>query len=38
MWEGLADEVTISLLLEGRAPRAVTITLIGEEVFIGPVP
>ena len=35
-WEGLADEVTINLLAVGTAyPCANTVTLIGEEVFIG---
>lgn len=34
-WEGLADEVTISLLAVGSGePRAATVTLIGEEVFM----
>jgi hypothetical protein len=34
-WEGLADEVAINLLAVGtRAPRAATVTLIGEEVFV----
>jgi hypothetical protein len=36
MWEGLADEVTIHLLAEGgNPPRANTVTLIGEEAFVG---
>ncbi len=36
MWEGLADEVTINLLSSGNGgPQANTVTLIGEEVFIG---
>jgi len=35
-WEGLADEVAINLLaLGGSELRANTVTLIGEEVFIG---
>jgi hypothetical protein len=35
-WEGLADEVTISLLATGSGtPRAGRVTLIGEEVFVG---
>jgi hypothetical protein len=35
-WEGLADEVTINLLAVGTDyPCANTVTLIGEEVFIG---
>jgi hypothetical protein len=35
-WEGLADEVTINLLaLGGEEPLANTVTLIGEEVFVG---
>jgi len=34
-WEGLADEVAINLLAEGSGARANTVTLIGEEVFIG---
>lgn len=34
-WEGLADEVEISLLaVGGGEPRATTVTLIGEEVFV----
>lgn len=34
-WEGLADEVTISLLAVGSGlPRAAAVTLIGEEVFL----
>ena len=33
-WEGLADEVTISLFAEGGEPRANVVTLIGEEVFV----
>jgi hypothetical protein len=34
-WEGLADEVSIHLLAVGEeAPRAATVTLIGEEVFV----
>jgi len=34
-WEGLADEVSINLLAVGAdTPRAATVTLIGEEVFI----
>ena len=34
-WEGLADEVTISLLAVGdMPPRAAKVTLIGEEVFV----
>ena len=36
MWEGLADEVAINLLAVGQDQQhANTITLIGEEVFIG---
>jgi hypothetical protein len=34
-WEGLADEVVINLLAVGGEPRANTVTLIGEEVFVG---
>jgi hypothetical protein len=35
-WEGLADEVAINLLAVGTGePRANTVTLIGEEVFVG---
>ena len=35
LWEGLSDEVTISLLaLGGTTPRAAQLTLIGEEVFV----
>jgi hypothetical protein len=34
-WEGLADEVAINLLATGGGPRANTVTLIGEEVFVG---
>jgi hypothetical protein len=35
-WPGLADEVAINLLAVGSGqPRANTVTLIGEEVFIG---
>jgi len=35
-WEGLADEVEINLLAVGNpdGPRAATITLIGEEIFL----
>ena len=34
-WEGLADEVSINLLAVGSgAPRAATVTLIGEEIFV----
>lgn len=34
-WEGLADEVTISLLATGSGmPRAGRVTLIGEQVFV----
>jgi hypothetical protein len=34
-WEGLADEVSIHLLAVGsETPRAATVTLIGEEVFV----
>jgi hypothetical protein len=34
-WEGLSDEVTISLLaLGGAAPRAASVTLIGEQVHV----
>jgi hypothetical protein len=36
LWEGLADEVAINLLaIGGVTPQANTVTLIGEEVFIG---
>ena len=36
IWEGLADEVEINLLSLGTStPHANTVTLIGEEVFIG---
>jgi hypothetical protein len=36
LWEGLADEVAINLLAVGSSgPRSNTVTLIGEEVFIG---
>jgi hypothetical protein len=35
VWEGLADEVSIHLLALGEEPRANTVTLIGEEVFVG---
>ena len=36
IWEGLSDEVSINLLAEGpQGPLANTVTLIGEEVFIG---
>jgi len=35
-WEGLADEVAINLLAVGSGkPRANTVTLIGEDVFVG---
>ncbi len=35
LWTGLADEVEISLLaVGGDEPRAATVTLIGEEVFV----
>lgn len=34
-WEGMADEVTINLMAVGGEPQANTITLIGEEVFVG---
>jgi len=35
-WEGLADEVAINLLAMGSSdPQANTVTLIGEEVFVG---
>jgi hypothetical protein len=35
LWEGLADEVAINLLATGSGkPRANTVTLIGEEVFV----
>ena len=34
-WEGLADEVAINLLAVGSQARSNTVTLIGEEVFIG---
>jgi hypothetical protein len=36
--KGLADEVSITLLAVGGQPRVNTITLIGEEVFVGRVP
>jgi hypothetical protein len=36
--KGLADEVSINLLAVGGQPRVNTITLIGEEVFVGSVP
>jgi len=36
LWEGLSDEVAINLLATGSGePRANTVTLIGEEVFVG---
>ncbi len=36
IWEGLADEVSINLLAMGSGePKGNTITLIGEEVFVG---
>jgi len=36
LWEGLADEVAINLLATGGAEvRGNTVTLIGEEVFVG---
>ena len=36
LWEGLADEVSINLLAIGSSePRANTVTLIGEEAFVG---
>ena len=34
-WEGLADEVAINLLAVGGDPRGNTVTLIGEQVFVG---
>jgi hypothetical protein len=34
-WEGLADEVAINMLAVGGELRGNTVTLIGEEVFIG---
>jgi hypothetical protein len=35
-WEGLADEVTINMLGVGTdQPRAASVTLIGEQVFVG---
>jgi len=34
-WEGLADEVTITLFAAGPEPRANIVTLIGELVYIG---
>jgi hypothetical protein len=35
-WEGLADEVAINLLaVRGEERWANTVTLIGEEVFVG---
>jgi hypothetical protein len=34
-WEGLADEVAINLLAVGGELRGNTVTLIGEEVFVG---
>lgn len=36
--KGLADEVSINLLAEGGQSRANTVTLIGEEIFVGSVP
>ena len=34
-WEGLADEVTISMLaVGGETPQANTVTLLGEEIFV----
>jgi hypothetical protein len=34
-WEGLADEVSINMLALGAGePRATSVTLIGEEVFV----
>ncbi|HET7090634.1 MAG TPA: hypothetical protein VFL17_18535, partial [Anaerolineae bacterium] len=38
LWEGLADEVEINLTAVGGDVRANTVTLIGEEVFIGSAP
>lgn len=36
LWEGLANEVSINLLAIGaQAPQGNTVTLIGEEVFVG---
>jgi hypothetical protein len=36
MWEGLADEVAINLLaVGGSEPKGNSVTLIGEEVFVG---
>ena len=36
LWEGLADEVAINLLAIGaEVPQGNTVTLIGEEVFVG---
>jgi hypothetical protein len=35
---GLADEVSINLLAVGSQPNANTITLIGEEIFVGSLP
>ena len=35
---GLADEVSINLLAVGSQPSANTITLIGEEIFVGSIP
>ena len=34
-WPGLADEVAINLLAVGGEPRANTVTLMGEEAFVG---
>jgi hypothetical protein len=34
-WEGLADEVAINMLAAGGEPRAATVTLLGEEIFVG---
>ncbi len=34
-WEGLADEVAINMIATGGEVQANTVTLIGEEVFIG---
>jgi hypothetical protein len=35
MWEGLADEVSINFLATGDQNAANTVTLMGEEVFVG---
>jgi hypothetical protein len=35
---GIADEVSINIFAAGAHPRANTVTLIGEEIFIGSIP